>query len=147
MRWAALASGAAMVVVAFAAAFRVADTREGLVYEIITLFAGLFGVVLLLYGLLAPSFRGRPAPSRPGSAGPGTPRVHSANELVIGAGGIVVALVLIAGLGLSSGPLWAAIGLAALSPMLAGCIYLCFAFARGPERDWRIDLPRLIGQR
>jgi hypothetical protein len=147
MRWAALASGSAMIVVAFAAAFRVADTREGLIYEVITLFAGLFGVILLLYGLLAPSFRGRQATGAPPAPELAMRKVHTANELLLGAGGILVALVLVAGLGLSTGPIWAAFGLAALSPMLAGCVYLCYGFARGPERDWHIDLQRLTGLR
>src|SRR5262249_60638938 len=58
VRWLALAAGIALVVLAAGAVTRVADTREGLIAEIVTLFAGGAGVVLLIYGLAA---RPRPA--------------------------------------------------------------------------------------
>ena len=41
MRRAALVAGAGLVIVAFGAATRVADTREGLIAEVVTLLAGL----------------------------------------------------------------------------------------------------------
>ena len=136
-----------MVVIAFVAAARVADTREGLIAEVITLFAGLAGVLLLLYGLVprpppAPaaesSARGRPRP-------PSGPR--SANDLLLGSAGLLVAAVLLAGLVMSAGWMWALIGGLLLLPMIAGCVYLCAAFAAAPQRDWTIDLRRLIGHR
>src|SRR4029079_19654026 len=58
-RWLSISTGAVLIVIAFAAGLRVSDSREGLIYEIVTLFSGLIGVSLLLYGLVAHSFRGR----------------------------------------------------------------------------------------
>ena len=51
-RWIAAFAGLALVAIAFIAASHVADTREGLIAEVVTLFAGLVGVLLLLYGLV-----------------------------------------------------------------------------------------------
>jgi hypothetical protein len=136
-----------MVVIAFAAAAQVADTREGLIAEVITLFAGLAGVLLLLYGLVP---RPPPGPVTEGSAR-GRPRLpsgpRSANDLLLGSAGLLVAAVLLAGLVMSAGWMWALIGGLLLLPMIAGCVYLCAAFAAAPERDWSIDLRRLIGHR
>ena len=61
-RWAALFIGLWLDGVAFAAASRVADTRDGLIAEIITLFAALVGVSLTIYGLVSgasPAAHGR----------------------------------------------------------------------------------------
>ena len=148
MRWLSLTGGMFLVGVAFFAATRVADTREGLVYEVITLLAALVGVGLILYGLLARASRLRTA-TRPQTAArkAQAPRVHSANELVIGSGGLVLAALLVGGLAATAGMLWAVLGLVVLLPMVAGCCFLCYGFARGPNREWKIDLQRLTGHR
>jgi hypothetical protein len=143
VRWLALATGVLFVAVAFLAGSRVADTREGLVSEVIALLAGLAGVSLLIYGLVSPAARAHAGSPR-SPAGPRTPvRVRSANELLIGGVGLFVASVLIIGIGLSAGPLWALMGLALLLPMVIGCAYLCVRFLRAPQREWKIDLQRL----
>ena len=144
-RWIAALLGLALVVVAFVAAGRVADTREGLIAEVVTLFAGLAGMLLLLYGLIPK--RPERRPKEPTSAairreaGP-----RSANDLLLGSAGLLVAAVLLTGLVMSGGWQWALIGGLLLVPMVAGCIYLCAAFAAAPERDWTIDVRRLIGR-
>jgi hypothetical protein len=131
LRWIALVGGIALVGLAFAAATRVADTREGLVAEAVTLLAGLAGVSLLIYGLAA---RPRPAgPQTPANAARATraqPGRRTGRDLLLGAGGVVLALVLMTGLGVSGGALWAGFGLALLLPMLAGSIYLCIRYFR-----------------
>ena len=53
MRWLAVVIGAALIAVAFVAGGRVADTREGLIAEVITLFTALVGVGLILYAWVA----------------------------------------------------------------------------------------------
>jgi len=118
-----------LTALAFAAATRVADTREGLIAEVITLLAGLAGVGLLIYGLAA---RPRPmvAPSRPTPNVERTQRPRSGRDLALGAGGIVLSLILLSGLAFSGGALWAALGLALLLPMLAGSVYLCVRYLR-----------------
>jgi hypothetical protein len=136
LRWLALVAGFALVVIAFAAATRVADTREGLVAEIITLFAGLAGVSLLLYGFAARAgLASRPRPAEPkapaSAAAPArTPHTRTRRDLLLGVGGVLLAIVLLTGLGASMGPLWAGFGLALLLPMLAGSVYLCVRFFR-----------------
>ena len=146
MRWAALGSGAVLIAVAFLAATRVADTREGLIAEVVTLLAGLTGVSLFLYGLLATLSRPRTAVDAPAAAGPGE-RVHNAGELLVGASGLLVAAILLAGIATTAGALWALVGAVLLLPMIAGCLYLCVTFARGPRRDWKIDLQKLRSHR
>jgi hypothetical protein len=144
VRWPALLAGIVLVGVAFLAAGRVADTREGLISEVITLLAGMAGVILILYGLFATSSRtsGRPAGPLPRIRS--TPqRVRSANDLLLGGGGLLIATILIVGIALSTGPLWGLLGLVLLLPMVVGCGYLCVRFLRAPEREWRIDLQRL----
>lgn len=146
MRRLALATGAALVLVAFMAGSRVANTREGLVFEAVALLAGLAGVSLVLYGWVAAAVR----------AGPGTPRsplalqprvqIRSANELLIGGGGLVVAAVLVSGIGFTAGALWALMGFLLLLPMIIGCAYLCLRFLRAPRREWKIDLRRLTNR-
>ena len=145
-RWIAIAIGLSLVAIAFIAAGRVADTREGLIAEVITLFTGLAGVLVLLYGLVPK----RPAAPSAGSASvrvqkPSGPR--SANDLLMGTAGLLLAAILLTGLVMSGGWLWATIGGLLLLPMVAGCVYLCAAFAAAPERDWSINLRRLFGQR
>jgi peptidoglycan/LPS O-acetylase OafA/YrhL len=127
MRRFALVAGAALVVVAFAAATRVADTREGLIAEVVTLLAGGAGVGSLIYGLVARQQTRRservvrpPRPVRPRTTG----------DLVLGAGGVALAAILVIGLAISGGPLSAVFGLALLLPMIAGCVYLCVRFLR-----------------
>lgn len=148
MRWLSLGSSVLLIGMAFLAATRVADTREGLVYEVITLLSALAGVGLLLYVLVA-----RPGRPRPTATAQALVRVRaadsvpSANELVIGVAGLVVGALLVSGLAATAGPLWALIGLVALLPMIAGCAYMCYRFARAPKREWRIDLQRLTGRR
>ena len=144
MRWPALLAGIVLIGVAFLAAGRVADTRDGLISEVITLLAGMAGVILVLYGLFASSGRpgGQPVelPNRTRSM---PQRVRSANDLLLGAGGLSIATILIVGIALSTGPVWGLLGLVLLLPMVAGCAYLCVRFIRAPEREWRIDLQRL----
>lgn len=136
-----------LVAVAFAAATRVADTREGLIYEVVTLLAGLAGVSLLLYGLVATFSHPRPAAAAPPVVTPVADRVHNAGELLVGAGGLVLAATLLAGIAATAGGLWALLGSILLLPMIAGCIYLCVTFARAPLRDWKIDLRKLTSNR
>jgi hypothetical protein len=144
VRWPALLAGILLIGMAFVAAGRVADTREGLIFEVVTLLAGMVGVILVLYGLFATSGRtsGQPA-DLPNRNRPTPQRVRSANDLLLGAGGLLIATILIVGIALSTGPLWGLLGLVLLLPMVAGCAYLCVRFIRAPEREWRIDLQRL----
>ena len=135
MRWLSLIAGVALLALAIAAVTRVADTREGLVAEIVTLLGALAGVSLLIYGLTA---RPRPpqvaAPTRPGPL-MATPRGRSSRDLLLGAAGIALALILLGGLAVSGGLLWAAFGLALLLPMVAGCVYLCLRYLRASRPD------------
>lgn len=147
MRWSALGAGVVLVAVAFAAATRVADTREGLIYEVVTLLAGLAGVSLLLYGLVATFSPARPTVPAPPIAADPTEKVHNAGELLIGASGLVLAAILLAGIAASAGGWWALLGSVLLLPMIAGCVYLCVTFVRGPLRDWKIDLQKLRSNR
>jgi hypothetical protein len=123
--------GIAMVALAFAAATRVADTREGLIAEVITLFAGLAGVSLVLYGLFAGS---RPAatlaPAPPIQRATAPARAPSARDFALGASGLALAVLLIGGLGISAGWQWAALGTVVLLPMIAGSAFLCSRFLR-----------------
>ncbi len=119
----------ALVALAFAAATRVTDTREGLVAEVITLLGGMAGVGLLIYAFAARRRPGRrqddPTPKSSVTGGR-----RSLRDLAFGAGGIVLGVVLLTGLAFSGGPLWASLGLALLLPMLAGSVYLCVRFLR-----------------
>lgn len=142
MRRLSVAAGVALVALAFAAASRVADTREGLIAEVVTLFSGLAGVGLLLYGLT--SGRGprrRPATSETKLVDE-TTKARNANDLVLGGAGLVLAIALVIGLALSGGAMWAGFGAVMLLPMAAGSVYLCARFIRSPTRTWRIDLRR-----
>jgi hypothetical protein len=127
MRRFALVAGVALVIVAFGAATRVADTREGLIAEVVTLLAGGAGVGALIYGLAAR--QGAPA-SRRIARSPRPVRPRTASDLLFGAGGVVLSAVLVAGLAITGGPLSAVFGLALLLPMIAGCVYLCVRFLR-----------------
>jgi hypothetical protein len=130
VRRVSLVAGAGLIVIAFAAATFVADTREGLIAEVVTLMAGLLGVSLLLYGLLAGA---RPAPRAPVSPAPAAARAPSAREFTIGAAGIGLAAILIGGLAVSAGWQWAALGSVMLLPMIAGSAFLCGRFLRARQ--------------
>ncbi len=127
MRWLSLIAGIALVAIAFGAATRVADTREGLIAEVITLLAGLVGISLVLYGLFTgarpttrPALPRSPAPTRP----------PSAREFAAGASGLAVAAFLVGGLGITAGWQWAALGSVLLLPMIVGSTFLCARFLR-----------------
>jgi hypothetical protein len=139
-----LLAGIVLVGLAFLAAGRVADTREGLIFEVITLLAGMAGVLLVLFGLFATSGQTSGQAAEPLPRDRPTPqRVRSANDLLLGGGGLLIATILIVGIALSTGPLWGLLGLVLLLPMVVGCAYLCVRFFKAPEREWRIDLQRL----
>jgi len=122
VRWLALVAGAGLIVLAFGAGTRVADTREGLIAEVITLMAGLIGVSLLLYGLLA----GATGPTRRPSRSPAAPvRPPSRRQFTIGATGLGLAALLIGGLAVTAGWGLAALGSVMLLPMIAGSAILC----------------------
>jgi hypothetical protein len=142
----AIVGGLLLIAVAFLAATNVADTREGLIAEIVTLLSGLAGVALLLYGLI-PKRPARAAVVPPQPAAPAAKQARSANDLVLGGLGLLLALILLTGLVLSAGWIWALVGTILLLPMMIGCGYLLAAFIRAPEREWRIDLRRLTSSR
>jgi hypothetical protein len=142
VRWLALAAGAALVAIAFLAGSRVEDTREGLIAEVVALLAGLAGVSLIMYGWVAANIRSH-SPAPPKVKRSPVTQIRTANELVVGSTGLLVALSLVLGIAVTAGVPWAALGLVLLLPMVIGCAYLCFRFLRAPERDWRIDLDRL----
>jgi hypothetical protein len=147
VRWLVLATGAALVAIAFFAGSRVADTREGLIFEVIALLSGLGGVSLILYGWVSHTARMHPV-SAPSQVDLPTPvQVRSANDLLVGAGGLVVVAVLVIGIGLSAGLPLAILGLVLLLPMIIGCAYLCLRFLRAPQREWKIDLQKLMPHR
>jgi hypothetical protein len=129
MRWLAIVAGVALIVLAIGAVTRVADTREGLIAEVVTLLGALAGISLLIYGLTA-----RPRPHAAVSPRPAaqlaSARPRSSRDIALGAAGILLALVLLIGLGVSGGLIWAAFGLALLTPMVAGCVYLCLRYLR-----------------
>ena len=125
MRWISLVAGIVFVALAFAAATRVADTRDGLIAEVVTLFSGLAGVSLVLYGLFA---RPRPKPAAAAATRAAQARPPSARDFAIGAGGLGLAAILLGGLFISAGWQWAALGLVILLPMIAGSAYLCGRF-------------------
>jgi hypothetical protein len=141
VRWLALATGAVLIVVAFGAGSRVADTREGLLYEVTALLAGLAGVSLVLYGWVSRA-RPRAGGTSPPAAKPLPIQSRSASDLLFGGAGLVIAAVLVAGIVLSAGALWALMGFVLLLPMIVGCAYLCLRFMRAPQREWKIDLRR-----
>lgn len=131
-----------MIAIAFVAGSRVADTREGLLYEVTALFAGLAGVSLVLYGWVAGARPRAQGTSSPPLKAPAV-QSRSATELLVGGVGLVIAAGLVAGIALSAGALWALMGFVLLLPMTLGCSYLCLRFFRAPQREWKIDLRRL----
>jgi hypothetical protein len=122
-----LIAGIALVAIAFGAATRVADTREGLIAEVVTLLAGLVGISMVLYGLFAGA---RPAPRPAIPRSPAPARTPSAREFAIGAAGLGLATILVSGLGITAGLEWAAVGLVVLLPMIVGSAILCARFLR-----------------
>ena len=131
-----------MIAAAFVAGGRVADSREGLVAEVIALLTALVGVGLVLYWWVSGA---RPRPGSAPTARDKAPavQIRSATELLVGAVGLLIAAALVAGVALSAGALWALMGLVLLLPMILGSGYLCVRFFRAPARDWKIDLRRL----
>jgi hypothetical protein len=141
VRWLALVLGAVLITIAFVAAGRVADTREGLLSEVVALLAGLVGVLLVLYAWVSGA---RPRPgTTPTPGATATVKIRSATELLAGVVGLVIALALIVGVGLSAGGLWVVMAVVLLLPMILGSAYLCMRFLRAPQRDWKIDLRQL----
>jgi cytochrome c-type biogenesis protein CcmH/NrfG len=130
-----------LIAIAFVAGGRVADTREGLLAEVVTLLAGLAGVGLVLYVWVSGA-RPRPTEQPVAAKGPET-QTRSATELLVGAVGLAIAAALIAGVALSAGGLWALMGSVLLLPMILGSGYLCLRFFRAPHRDWKVDLRKL----
>ena len=136
MRRVAVVAGFLLVVVAFVAGSQVADTRSGLIAEVTTLIAGAAAVGLLLFGLTQGR---RPAQASPPETLTTTPpKVRYLNDLILGAGGLLVAATLATGLALSADAPMAFAGLVLLGPMVAGSGYLCAAFLRAPTRQWRL---------
>jgi hypothetical protein len=126
VRGLSLIAGVALVVVAFGAATRVADTREGLIAEVITLLAAVAGIGLVMYAVFA---RALLAPV-PGVARPAPARLPNRRDLAIGSSGLILAAVLIAGLVITAGWQWAAWGCVLLFPMIAGSAFLCGRYLR-----------------
>jgi len=147
MRWVSLAIGLLVIGLAFGAATHVADTREGLIAEVITEFAALIGIVLILYGLFAGSIRSRGRTSSERRPAATTPAVRTVRDLAQGIAGLLVALVLLTGIALSAGISWALLGGVLLLPMIAGSIYLCARFMTAPVRSWKLELKWPGGQR
>jgi len=122
-----LIAGIALIVVAFVAATRVADTREGLIAEAITLLAALAGIALVLYALFAGV---RPTPAQSLADPPALARSPNSRDFVIGSAGLGVAALLIGGLVITAGWQWASWGAVLLLPMIAGSAFLCGRYLR-----------------
>lgn len=127
MRRLALVAGVALIAVAFGAATRVANTREGLIAEVVTLLTGLVGMILVFYGLFAGAgpAAGSGVPQSPAASG-----APSSRQFAIGAAGLLLAAILIAGSGISAGWQWAALSSVLLLPMIVGSAVLCARFLR-----------------
>ena len=130
MRWFALLIGILLVAVAFTAGTRVSDTREGLIAEVVTLLAGMAGVILLISALSLMRSPSAAATSTPAARAAQPPRRRSRNDIWLGTGGIALAIVLLAGLAVSAGFWWSVAGLVLLLPMILGSLYLCVRFLR-----------------
>jgi hypothetical protein len=127
VRRASVFVGIVLVAVAFASATRVANTREGLIAEVITLLAGLAGMTLIFFGL----FSGTRPGTRPVVPRAKTPaRAPSARDFALGAAGLGLAIVLVGGWGISAGWQWAALSVVVLLPMIIGSAVLCIRFLR-----------------
>jgi hypothetical protein len=141
LRWLALGVGVLLMALAFAAATRVADTREGLIAEVVTLLSALAGISLVLYGMFARLVHA-PRTSSRSVPGPPAPSVRPVRDLLVGGAGITLTVVLLVGLAASAGIQWAGLGAVLLLPMLAGSAYLVGRFVRAPERSWTLELGR-----
>lgn len=130
-----MGAGVALLIVAVVAATRVADTREGLIAEVVTLLGGLAGIGLLMYGLVARPGQPARVDATAQATTPSGQAVRPAKQLVLGIGGIVLSLVLVGCLAISGGIVWAAFGLVLLLPMMAGSVFLCVRFLRAAKRD------------
>ena len=130
MRRLSLAGGFALVVLAFFAASRVTDSRAGQVAETVTLLAGLAGIGLLTYAFASRPRNRTPIVTPPARPAPPHARPRSNRDLILGAGGVLLAILLLTGLAISGGFIWAGFGLALLLPMIAGSVYLCVRFLR-----------------
>jgi hypothetical protein len=122
-----LIAGIALIIVAFGAATRVADTRDGLIAEVITLLAAVAGIGLVLYALFAGA---RPAQATAAARPPAPRRSPNGRDFAIGSGGLGLAAVLIGGLVITAGWQWAAWGAVLLLPMIAGSAFLCGRYLR-----------------
>jgi hypothetical protein len=119
-------AGVVLIAIAFGAATRVANTREGLIAEVITLLAGLAGMTLVFFGLFSGA-----RPTRPSAPRPQAPaRPPSTRDFALGAAGLGLAVVLIGGWGISAGWQWAALSVVVLLPMIVGSAVLCIRFLR-----------------
>jgi NAD/NADP transhydrogenase beta subunit len=132
--------GIALIGIAFAAGTRVADSRQGLIAEVVALLGGLAGLALLLYGIFSGARPSRDAARVLTKSTRSSQETRTANDLVIGGIGIVLSIILFGGLAISGDILWAALGLILLLPMLAGSVYMTLRFVHAADRDWRIDL-------
>lgn len=139
-RWASVLAGLALIGVAAIAATRVENSRAGLIAEIIMYLSVVAGLVLLFYGIYAGRSRGTSVRTESSQSTSPEPQVRSANDLVLGTAGIVLAIALLSGLAISGGMLWATFGFILLLPMLVGSLYLSQRFLRAPSRDWRVEL-------
>src|SRR5258708_32511556 len=111
-------AGLALIAVAFVAATQIENARQGLIAEVILYLAGALGLVLLFYGLFA---RSRPSPSSEShsvEARTRQPKVPTANDLVLGAAGVILAILLLAGLAFSAGILSLVFWAVPLPPLL-----------------------------
>lgn len=126
VRGIAVFAGLALLVLGIAAASQVSDSRAGQIAEVIALLAGLVGIGLLGFAFGFRRTTGtqalarQPAPARP----------RSNRDLLLGAGGVLLAILLLTGLAISGGVLWAGFGLALMLPMIGGSVYLCVRFLR-----------------
>lgn len=129
-RWLSLVAGVALLILAFIAYTRIADTREGLIAEAILLLAGGTGLTLAIYGLSARDRRSSAGTSDTRQASEPATRTRPPRDLALGAAGILLSVVLLTGLAVSGGFLWAGLGFLLLLPMLAGSVYLCWRSIR-----------------
>jgi hypothetical protein len=120
-------AGVVLIAIAFGAATRVANTRDGLIAEVITLLGGLAGMTLVFFGLFSGA---RPAARPPAPRPPAPARPPSTRDFALGAAGLVLAVFLIGGWGISAGWQWAALSVLVLLPMIVGSAVLCFRFLR-----------------
>jgi hypothetical protein len=127
---AAVLAGGALVVIAVASATLVADSREGLIAEVVTLLASVAGIGLLVYGLTARRDRSSASSASQPRAPATAPRPRTTRDLMLGAGGVALAALLVGGLAVSGGTLWAALGFVLLLPMVSGSVYLFVRFLR-----------------